>query len=430
LRWWLCGILSDYRGVIGEGCLELDASRGVISRISKEPPSGALVEDYRGKGFVVAPGFIDLHVHLRGLNLSYKEDEVTGCRAAAAGGVTLVVDMPNTSPPLTTPEALDAKLAALGEGCIVDHGVYAGIPGEPQLLGELASRPIAGFKVYPSDLRSPALREALKLRRLVILHPETPEASRGDLASFEPASRAVHRGCWWEALAVLELASIAPRWASVHVTHASCPSTIEAARGLGYTVDVTPHHLFYEALPGLDPCLYRVNPPLRGHAERVGLLKLLLEGRVDAVASDHAPHTPREKALPPTCPAGFPWLEAWPWMLFRLVRAGALSLGEFHWLVSRGPALVLGLRNYGELSVGARANVVVYDPKTPGRFPGPRHSKARLYPAFMAETAGQPIEVVVGGNKVYFEGELAEAPQGAVNPFKRRSRGPRPPSKN
>jgi dihydroorotase len=416
---WICGVLADYRGVLGDGCVGFDDS-GVIRRISRDPPPGSEARDYRDRGYIVAPGLIDLHVHLRGLELSYKETEETGCLAAASSGITLIVDMPNTKPPLRRPEALDRKLRDLDSDCVVDHGVYAGLPEDPSLVEELASRPIAGFKVYPEDLQSPALGEVLSRRTLVILHPETPEAYRSDLATLELRGRASHRGCWWETLAVLLLArEHQGRGARVHVTHASCPGTVEAARGMGYTVDVTPHHLFYSAERARDPCLHRVNPPLRPEAERAGLVKLLLEGRVDALASDHAPHEPREKSLPPTCPPGYPWLEAWPWLLYRLVASGALSLGEYLWLTSRGPALILGLKNYGALAPGYRANLLVFNPRARRHFQGPRHSKAKLTPAFMEELAGEPVETIVGGQTVYLKGELLEHPESPLNPFAR-----------
>ncbi len=415
----MCGHLADYRGLLGEGCVGVDEESGLIVSVSRDHPgSGAgRVWDYRGRGVIVAPGFIDLHVHLRGLQLSYKEDEASGCKAAAAAGITLVVDMPNTRPQLRDPEALRAKLEALDSKCIVDHGAYAGIPRDPSLASRLASEPIAGFKVYPEDLASPGLAGALATRRLVVLHPELPEASKADLASATLEGRLAHRGCWWEGAAVLELGAHRPR-GRVHVTHASCASTVAMARSWGYTVDVTPHHLFLDTTAPLDPCLGRVNPPLRSPGERLGLVKMLLEGRVDALASDHAPHEEREKSLPPTCPPGFPWLEAWPWLAYRLVASGALGLGEFHWLTSRGPALVLGLKRYGALQEGFRANLVAYDPNASWRFPGPRYSKAKLHPATMMELRGRPLGVWVGGAPVYLDGEIVEGRRPGVNPFR------------
>lgn len=420
---WVCGLLADYRGLIGEGCVGLDRERGVIAAISKSPPPGARAMDYRSRGVLVIPGLVDLHVHLRGLGYSYKETPRSGGWAAASAGITLVVDMPNTQPPSDEPGAVEAKLGELASQCPVDHGLYAGVPERPELVGGLASTPVAGFKVYPRDLasRREALQAILSLRgMLVVLHPEAPWARRGDLQE-SPASRESHRPCWLEAHAVLDLASLGGR-ARIHVTHASCPGTVEASRALGFTVDVTPHHLHWSLHTLGDPCLGKVNPPLRGHPDVWGLWRALLEGRVDALASDHAPHAEREKLGDPlACPPGFPWLELWPWLVFRLVRLGILGLREFLWLTSRGPALVLGLRHYGTLEQGARANVVVLDPKPWRRFPGPRHSLARLTPALMERLAGAPLAVLVGGDPVYVDGEPAGRGR-PVNPFASRAR--------
>jgi dihydroorotase len=422
---YVCGRLVDYRGLLGEGCLLYSEDSGRIEGFAKAPPSNGEGRDYRGRGYLVAPGLIDMHVHLRGLELSYKEDEETGGWAAAAAGITLVVDMPNTRPEIRSPDLVMEKLRAL-EKAPVDYGLYAGVPDEPRDVLEMSRLPIAGFKVYPADLaiRRPAVEAVTRTRRLVVLHPEDPQASRADAASGDPRGRESHRGCWLEVLAVLDAAALhAGGPARLHVTHASCPQTVATARRLGFTVDATPHHLFWTYHDADDPCLYKVNPPLRSPREQARLLSLLLEGRIDAVASDHAPHAPREKQGDPlACSPGFPWLEAWPWLLFRLVRVGALKLREFLWLASRGPAVILGLRDYGALEVGARANILVFDPSVEWRFAGPRHSRAGLTPALMERLAGEPVEVIVGGRTVYLEGE----PQGAgnrVNPFARGDAG-------
>lgn len=419
---YICGLLADYRGIIGEGCLAVDPERGVLEGIAKNPPPGAPTRDFRGKGYLVIPGLVDMHVHFRGLELAYKEDELSGGWAAASSGITLVVDMPNTVPPATTPEAVRAKLDAL-QKAPVDFGLYAGVPHSFRELEGLLGLPIAGFKVYPADLaeRPGMVRRLFSLPgRLVVVHPEAPWASRGDIAE-ESRTREAHRGCPVETLAVVEVAAWRPR-SRVHVTHASCPQTVDAARASGFTVDATPHHLFWSLIDARDPCLYKVNPPLRGVEWRMRLVQLLLEGRIDALASDHAPHALHEKTGDPlACRPGFPWIEYWPWLVFRLVKQGILKLREFLWLASRGPALILGLRGYGTLEPGARANLVVVDPKPWRRVSGPRYSKARAIPALMEQIAGEPVEVWVGGSPVYRDGEPAGR-AASMNPFQRGGR--------
>ncbi|MFP3231547.1 MAG: dihydroorotase [Acidilobus sp.] len=403
-----CGRLYDARGPLGEGCVNV--SNGIIESISSGP-RGEEVHSYHGDGLYVAPGLIDLHVHLRGLELSYKEDEASGTMAALASGVTLVTDMPNTRPRLSTPEALRAKLEALRGASYVDHAVYAGVPDSPELVGRLASMPIAGFKVFPEDLASRwgSVEVILNMRDLlVVLHPELPEAERA--WAEENYERDELRGCWAEGASLYYVASARAR---VHITHVSCPGTLRLAKSMGLTADTTPHYLLYSHL--LGGCHFRVNPPLRDEVTRSLMLKAVVEGQVDALASDHAPHSPQEKSSWPHCPAGIPWLGLWPWALYRLVSSGAMGRGEFLRLLTTGPARVLGLGNlYGLLEPGHRANLVVVEER-PRRFAG-TYSKAPYWHYFMGDLYAAPKAVVVGGRLVAEDMEVLGRPK-TINPF-------------
>jgi len=194
---WLCGVLADYRGLLGEGCVGFDES-GLIRRVSREAPPGGVVRDYRGRGYIVAPGLVDIHVHLRGLELSYKETGETGCMAAASSGITLVVDMPNTKPPLKTPEALDRKLGELDSKCVVDHGVYAGIPGDPGLVGGGSS--FSSFICAPSLLRDWALLHRQRWRENQVRLQADERLHDSGLSCRVPrnplASQCAHRRCY------------------------------------------------------------------------------------------------------------------------------------------------------------------------------------------------------------------------------------------
>lgn len=403
----VCGVLADHRGVVGYGCVNVE--EGIIRSITKLP-RGERVLDYR-TGALLLPGFVDLHVHLRGLQLAYKEDELSGTAAAAASGVTLVVDMPNTVPRLSSPEAVLLKLEALRAASIVDYAVYAGIPDREEDVDKMLELPIAGFKVYPEDLemRLEPLRKVLLSGSLVVVHAELPEAEKAELCTGR--CRDAHRGCHWEVAAV-DTIMAQERRARLHVTHASCPDTVELAKRRGATVDVTPHHLLLD--PG-EECTLTVNPPLRSAVARMGLLKQLLEGLVDALASDHAPHTSSEK-LWPLCKPGISWLEAWPQLVYCLVRAGALTLGEYVELVARGPSKILSLEGiYGTLSPGARANIVVVREHL-GRYVYKGISRGANRPYHLARTCMTVVATFVGGELVYSEGSVLERPR-AVNPF-------------
>lgn len=410
----VCGKLADYRGLLGEGCVNIEEGR--IAGILKEPPRDVVLYDYRERGYLIVPGLVDLHVHLRGLQLSYKEDEGSGTRAAASAGITLVVDMPNTIPKLVTGSALESKLEALEKIAVVDYGIYAGIPSSPEELRELTTYPIAGFKAYPQDLefKSEMLRYIMESGFLLVVHSEYPLVERVVLE--DELSRSTHRGCQYEALALDSIHGT--RGARVHVTHASCYSTIKEAKRRGFTVDVTPHHLLYNNIDA-PTCIGRVNPPLRGPEEAWSLLQALIEGYVDALASDHAPHSPTEKSEPLYCSPGFAWLELWPWLLFRLVKLGVIGLDRFLYLTSRGPAEILGLKDYGSLSSGSRANLLVLDYKYEYRFPGAQYSRDRHLHAFMATLVGKPFSVFVGGEPVILDGEPQwdAGLRAKINPF-------------
>ena len=199
---------------------------------------------------------------------------------------------------------------------------------------------------------------------------------------------------------LVERCGVAPR---IHVTHASCPSTVEAAARHGFTVDVTPHHLLaplYGLGPrlGLEECVLRVNPPLRGVAEAPAMLKLALEARVDAIASDHAPHTLREKSGP-YCLPGIASLEHWPVVLLTLLaRARAVEL--FPALTAGGPSRVLGLKLRGCLEPGCWADVLLVGMER-DRLEPQRYSKAWFTPYLLAEVDFRIEMLVVRGVTVY-----------------------------
>ncbi len=401
LRLVVCGRLLDPTvGMRGEeACLAL--GDGIVEEVREEPPAGRPLLDLRGLDNVyILPGLIDIHVHLRGLSLSYKEDEESGTAAAARGGITLVADMPNTVPRLDTIEALSEKLRRLSTYSRVEYRVYAAVPPRPEDVDKLASMPsVAGFKIYPSDIatRWRSIKRLLGLQdMLIVLHPELPEAERTEHENL--SVRGAVRGCHWEQAAAELLASHLDG-ARLHVTHASCASTIHVAKKIGASVDVTPHHLFYTA-PPRGGCLWKVNPPLREPPEQALLLKHLIEGRIDAVASDHAPHTAEEKRMDPLlCPPGIAWLEAWPHILSCLVSANALSIEEYLRLTSLGPAEILGTRRC--LGPGCPASITVMKFNVGRRFAGNKYSKARHTPYFMERLCSETVATIAAGRVAY-----------------------------
>ncbi len=419
----VCGILVRADGVTGEGCVNIDAYRGVILSLSKEPRAERLLFDGRGRGFLVAPGIIDMHVHLRGLELSYKEDEASGTLEAVRAGITLVIDMPNTRPRLDTPAAIELKLGELARRSFTDYGVYAAIPSDTHTARELARMPIIGFKVYPEDLyqRPQAVRLAGRAGKPIVCHCEHEKAP-SPIVEGEDVRRE-YRGCWAETVAIRDLYDVLGL--PFHVTHASCPSTIIAAKKLNLTVDTTIHHLL--GLKPLDNCGGRVNPPVRDIVGRQRLLQLLFEGYVDAIASDHAPHRYWEKVDPLNCSPGLASMGYWPGLLACLASAGVLTVSELVKLTSYNPARILGLTpSYGTLSSGARANIVVYRLGLPSHTPSKLFSKADNHATMLPAACMEIAAVLVGGEPVYMNGNIVGRPK-TVNAASRQ-RAYAPPS--
>ncbi|MCS7106840.1 MAG: dihydroorotase [Acidilobaceae archaeon] len=371
--------------------------------------------DLRGMSSVALPGIIDMHVHLRGLQLSYKEDETSGTLAALAGCVTGVVDMPNTRPHIRNARTLREKLEALRRGAKVDYGIYAGVPESVEEARIMAAMPIAGFKIYPEDMeREEVLCETFKAAEerglLIIVHSEHPEMIRVPDYGYD---RDLFRNCPAEMMGVEEIRRLTRRCAAspkVHITHVSCPRTVLMAKSYGYTVDVTPHHLIWHKhnFKSLcNPfCESKVNPPLRGVAESWGLWQMIFDGVVDAVASDHAPHAPYEKSwLPPEqCSPGFSSLESWPGALLLIFeRLGLRDL--YVEMTSLRVAKVLGIKRSLSLSVFSLE---------PEISPGSLRSKGKITP-YLGVRRARCLATVIRGKLISDEQEST-----GVNMFENR----------
>lgn len=398
----------------------VDARSGFIVDVREEPLGCSEKHVYDAMNTIITPSFIDMHVHLRGLNLAYKEDEETGTKAAIIGGIGLVIDMPNTSPYINTVELVKRKLEALAQKSYTDYSLYTGLPKTIDQLKEILSSGVAGLKLYPNDyyrVDEKVVETVNEYNLIVIVHPELSEADK-PIASSEECRQA-HRSCAWEIALVELLANITTKDDKVHITHATCFKTIEKARNYGFTVDVTPHHLL--SISGFNNyCLTKVNPPLRDELERSKLVKALLLDLVNAIASDHAPHSPREKAHPYlVCPAGIASIEIWPRLLWRLVIEHIMSVDELLRLCVWGPANILGLdRLYGKFAPGYRGNVVVWEIGLE-RVDELEYSKARYTPYWMFVVGGHVRAHYIGGTLVYDEHVGFVTKPKTINPFER-----------
>ncbi|MFQ5766482.1 MAG: dihydroorotase, partial [Acidobacteriota bacterium] len=334
-------------------------------------------------GLIVVPGLIDMHVHLREPGSEDAETIQSGMEAAAAGGLTAVAAMPNTSPvndDRSVTEFVLQQAARYGTVRVHPIGcVTRGLEGEN--LAQIGDLVQAGCVAVSDDGRP--IRSALVMRRAleycrvmgipVIDHCEEPSLATGGVMNEGTVSTALGLPgipAESEELMVerdIRLARLTG--GTVHIAHISTARSIESvkrgkARGIAVTAEVTPHHLLltHEELRGYETC-YRMNPPLRSEADRDACVAALAAGVIDCIATDHAPHPREEKNVEfAAAPNGVVGLEtAVPVLLDRLVLPGRLSLARFAEAFSCSPAKILGLKGQGSLKPGSAADVTVLD---------------------------------------------------------------------
>jgi dihydroorotase len=394
-----------------------------IQRIGRglTPPPDATVLDATGK--VVCPGFIDMHVHLREPGLEYKETVASGTRAAAAGGFTAVCCMANTQPVNDNRAVTDyIRAKAVTEGIVRVYPIGAvtrGLGGKE--LAELAELAEAGCVAFSDDgrcvmnaaLYRRAMEYTLPFGAPVISHAEDDDLSHGTamnegVVSTElgiPGAPAAAE----DVMVARDILLAELTGAHVHIAHLSTSGAVRLvrdakARGVRVTAEVTPHHLLLtdEAVRGFDTNT-KMNPPLRTKRDVEVLLEGLIDGTIDCIATDHAPHAASEKEGEYDQAAfGIVGLEtAVGLLLDRLVKTGALPLGTLIARLSRDPARLLGLPG-GSLAAGAPADVTILDLEAgwtidPARF----QSKSRNSPFGGWALTGRPWKTIVGGRIVW-----------------------------
>ena len=380
---------------------------GKIVAIRKELRGEPL---YRFSDALVLPGGIDVHVHLREPGMTHKDDFAAGTESAAMGGVTTVVDMPNTKPPASTREALQEKLRIAARSANVDFGLYGG----PATAAAAESmREATAFKAYlaestnappvPDDATLAAILLAVgRSGRYLSAHCEDPRLFRpGPAKGLEGHHLA--RPPESERSAIERLARLRGD-ARVHVAHVT---TADAARARppGATAEVTPHHLLLDTGSGLG-AKAKVNPPVRPPGEREALWRTLLDGGIDLLASDHAPHTLEEKSERfEDAPAGVPGVATTLPLLIRYVRRQVLPLERFVAMFSGNPAALLRV-NKGEIAVGRDADLVVVDPRRIEPVTARRCRYKCGWTPFEGMEGTFPLATFVRGELVAQEGEL------------------------
>jgi dihydroorotase len=344
-------------------------------------------ESIDATGLTIAPGLVDIHVHLREPGQGYKETIATGTAAAAAGGFTSVAAMPNTRPVNDSVEITRWMQAPERGASIRVFPIAAATRGSKgETINDYAALKSAGAVAVTDDgspiLKDNIMRETLvaaaRVGLSVIQHAEDTRLTQGASMNAGPvAFKLGLRGMPHEAESgIVErdirlVTELRDARAHLHVAHTSTAAALAAVRqarrsGLRVTCEVAPHHfLLTEEHVGLYNTNAKMNPPLRSAADRDAMIEAILDGVVDAIATDHAPHAIHEKEVEfENAPNGITGLETALGLSLRwLHKEWKMPLGRVLSLLSAQPAALLGLKGRGTLVVGSFADVVIFDPK-------------------------------------------------------------------
>jgi dihydroorotase len=317
---------------------------------------------------LVLPGAVDPHVHFRDPGLTSKEDFSSGSLSALHGGVTCVLDMPNTVPPVIDVSSLNEKREAVSGRSWIDYGIIAGIAPKTDVasLGKCVA-----YKIFlGSSTQSVLLKEDKDLARSLEAvgragRPVSVHAEEDSLLSrMDERSLRDHEECRprQAELAAIERLKRYHERARINVCHVSCSESLSSLKGSGMTFEATPHHMLLDSSMDLGTW-GKVNPPLRRKADREALFQAFCRGEVPMLATDHAPHSPDEKERGfGEAPSGLPGVETGFAMLLALVKKGFLSMDVLLRSACSNPASTFGL-NKGQIAEGRDADLVVIDPR-------------------------------------------------------------------
>ena len=415
----------------GEGPRDVGVRNGRIAEIGELARASA-GETIDCAGLHVLPGVIDTQVHFREPGSTDKEDLESGSRAAVLGGVTAVFEMPNTNPLTTTTDAIEDKLTRARDRMFCDHAFYVGATHQnARDLAELEMHAgVCGVKIFmgasTGDLLVPdddGVREILRWgRRRVAVHSEDEYmlregkalAREGDWTSH-PEVRSVEAAVS-STKRLLRLAYETGR--RIHILHISTADEIPllaAAKDIA-TAEATPQHLTleapdcYERLKGLA----QMNPPIRDRSHREGIWRGVVQGVIDVIGSDHAPHLLEQKAKPyPASPSGMPGVQSLLPLMLNHAAEGRITLARLVDLVCHGPNRIFQIARKGRLAVGYDADFTVVDLKAQRTIrKEDAATKSGWTPFDGKEVKGWPGGTIIRGRRVMWEDEIIAAAAG------------------
>ncbi len=394
---------------------------GKISAIGDFEANASYETVIDANGCIVAPGFIDVHVHFRDPGLTYKEDITTGAAAAAAGGYTTVICMANTKPPVDSVDTLTELVAREKElpiHVLQTANVTMGMGGKEltDMEALLAAGAVGftddGVPIADEKLLVKALAKCRELDVPISLHEEDPAlmfsagVNKGAVSDKLGLGGAPDTAEY--VLAARDVMLNSKIGAKLDIQHISSGVTVETLRfakqmGINVYGEVTPQHLAAtEELVLSKGSLARVNPPLRTEADRQSLIKGLADGTIDMIATDHAPHSSEEKSKPVSqAPSGMIGLEtALGLVITSVVRTGQVPIDTVIKALTVNPAGLYKL-DAGTLSAGAEADIVIFDPEEKWTVPETFRSKATNSPFIGMELYGRVKTTLCGGRVVY-----------------------------
>lgn len=406
-----------------QGNIAVQDGRFLFVGGEREVPARKVIN---ASGLCAAPGLVDMHVHLRDFGQSAKETIATGCRAAAAGGVTSLAAMPNTLPPVDSPEQVAEVLRRAQSAPARVYPVAAvtqGMKGE--VLNDFSALKAAGAAAFSEDgrpvasakLMADAMAKAQRLEMPLLSHCEDLSLTAGGIIHEGEISRALGvkgvPAASENAATARDIALAASYGLSVHVCHVSTAVSLRMIRaakrdGVKVTCETAPHYFtFTDGELMRKNADFRMSPPLRTEADRLAVIEGLRDGTIDAIATDHAPHTPQEKSDFCTAPNGVAGLEtSLAASITALVKPGYITLEKLIELMSTAPASILDIPG-GRLAEGEKADLVLFDPDEEWTVDRERlHGKSQNTPFHGKTLTGRVHATLCRGRLVYQDGVI------------------------